>query len=373
MDLINLFVEFQKWNSSLVDDMRNCFHHAESKKEFINPYHMCNDTWTHTCLAYRHFLNIIGNDCYDECYYYTGIAILCHDIGKIYTREIKKNGNVSFYSHSFASVQDSIDFIHYLNKKGLIKDIEKAIYFVTNMVSNHIDFHREESLLAKWDYANHNNDLFTANILLNVCDDHGRIGYNHNNILTYKDFCEYLLSCKNLLEKIKRSFKEKNKKVVFMVGFPGAGKNTFLENDSYASFDDIRVETYLENNNEKFSDEKEIYKKAFHYCNDNNIDLNGKLIKQIKSIFKDKDIVYVNNLNLTRKSRRVIINSLNKYEYDFEAIILTNNTSCLVNRNRKRKDKEISFRLINKMMKNFQVPTYKEGISNIRVVYNGDH
>jgi len=373
MDLVNLFMEFQRWNPSLVKPMRDCSHHAVAGDEIINPWHMCDDVWSHTCMVYRHFLNLIGNETHNKHYFYTGIAILCHDIGKVHTRKVKENGHVSFHSHPFAFIQETIDFIYYLKRKGLIEDIEEAIYITTNLVSNHIDFHREKSLLMKWEYANKDENLFIANLLLNVCDDHGRISYKGNRILTYEDFQCHFLSALSILDDVRlNKISHNDKKIVFLVGPPAAGKNTYLNNKSAVSFDDIRMEVYQRKNDIDGMDNITLYKKAFEYCNENKIDLTRLLVKKAKELLETEDVVYINNTNMGRKARRSIINSLGR-NYDYESIILANTTQDLVHRNYFREDKKIPLDVLDKMMKNYQIPTYKEGFSKIEVKFNGTH
>ena len=223
----------------------------------------------------------------------------------------------------------------------------------------------------KWEYANKDENLFIANLLLNVCDDHGRISYKGNRILTYEDFQCYFLSALSILDDVRlNKISHNDKKIVFLVGPPAAGKNTYLNNKSAVSFDDIRMEVYQRKNDIDGMDNITLYRKSFEYCNENKINLTGLLVKKAKELLETENVVYINNTNMGRKARRSIINSLGK-NYDYESIILANTAQDLTMRNYFREDKKIPMCVLDKMMRNYQIPTYKEGFSKIKVKFNG--
>ena len=107
--------------------------------------------------------------------------------------------------------------------------------------------------------------------------------------------------------------RNKGKKILIMpVGISGSGKTTFYKNIKdefeieYLSFDKIRIDFYLEKFPElKNKPVREIYKKAYFYASKNKLKP-LKLLKQ-KIINTDKNIIYVDNTNLKKKTRNKIL------------------------------------------------------------------
>jgi predicted kinase len=369
-NLLDLFQKFQKWNPLLIEKMKNCTHH---EGENINPYHMEGDVWSHTCMVYNHFLSIVPEKItFKE--FCVGIAILCHDIGKVFTREVRENGHTCFHSHSFASVQYAIDFIKYLKKEYNIKN--KCIYvrivcYVTTVISNHIDFFRCTAQ-NQWLYVNRNEELFYISLMLMFCDFHGRISTYEKFVVNYDDFQKaYSNHLLNIFANYpKEDYKTHAPHIIFLCGLPASGKDYYLKKinklENSVSYDEIRIEVFKSKNSIEGLTEKQIYELAFKYCNENKVDLNSYLKKKVDEMIKEgKSLIYINNTNLKRKYRRSIINLLGKDKFIFSAKFMFRKLDDIRHSNEQRDCKEVPYDVIKRMANNIQIPTCQEGFDYI--------
>ncbi len=112
------------------------------------------------------------------------------------------------------------------------------------------------------------------------------------------------------MRKIKDFLKaNKHKKILIVpVGVPGAGKSTLFENLSKdfdikkVSYDDIRINFYRNLHPLDKRSNREIYKDAYLFTSKEKLNLKKEAKKQIKEA--KENIIYLDNTNLTRKSRR---------------------------------------------------------------------
>ena len=127
-EIYKMFIQ----NDALVDEMKNCLH---GNNDILNPYHMESSVWCHTLMV---FANADPNNIIEM------IMALCHDIGKVLTREIKDDGKVTFYGHSDASIQPTIDFIDrlYVNDVISIDELYEFINYGLPAMSNHMLYYQ---------------------------------------------------------------------------------------------------------------------------------------------------------------------------------------------------------------------------------------
>lgn len=385
---IEIFENFQKWNSELINQMKNCSHHFDSKN--LSPYHLENDVWTHTVLMYKDFMEISSNitnhnEALKDILDCLSIIILCHDIGKVYTRHVPNNqyGKIAFYNHSFASIQKTIDFIEYLNRfqTGFHMDSEK-IHSVLNVISNHMDFHQIKDdgkygeIVAT--FANYDILKSGLTLLFNAFDKRNSIDNNLNFL--NKDYNNDVMTevFKMFRDNINKEYPELNKDfdIIIYCGVPGCGKDYIseIENDVTLSYDDIRIDLYLESNPDDIVMKKsELYKKAWDWCNKQNINLNDYLKKGVVGAIESGKSVGIANTNLSRKARRSLSNLLNDYKIKFVYIGCTSDK--LMYRNLTRGSKNLEKMVMNKFMYNQQIPCMWEfekckNVVNVELVCN---
>lgn len=376
MMYVELLKEFQLWNPGLVKMMKECSHHFSPTD--INPYHVEDDVWTHTLLAYNQLVNSehYTINCLGMC---LATAVLCHDIGKVYTRHSPSPGKISMYNHAFAGIQDTYEFTHLMWNKGIYKymELSDVLYYVLSLVSNHMDYminpnNRNKLCNNRNKLCNNNSDLKKMSDILLYCDKSGSFS-------TINDYSEDVKPKNYIFSSLDNELGD----IILVCGPPASGKDTIAKEMGYevVSLDKIRLEKYIDSftadsgvDTFDYKDKK-FYKDAFEYCNKNKIDLNAPLLKKIKEVLDEGKRVAVCNTHLTRKSRRSIINQLRqdrKYKNEkISALFLCCDRKTLYKRDEEREDKTVSKQIIDKFVYNQQVPTINEGFDNIKFFYNG--
>lgn len=351
-DILRAFLD---WNPELVEKMKNCKHAGENH---YNPYHLENEIFIHSLLTYN---QADSND------YIQLIMALCHDIGKVYTREVMESGKVSFFGHSEASIQDTIDFVKYLHDNDII-DYQQLVFFILHglpVMSNHTLYYQN---LHKGKYiANGDNLMLYYLEMIGKMDTAGSI-CKDKKVVDNVDYDEFI----EREESIYHPF------VYIWAGVPGSGKDYLAEQNGYPiiSFDDIRVRIYKHYIETETTfdindfDEDIIYKNAFSYCNENNIDLNGYLAKEARYYLDKGQNINICNTSLTRKARRKIINVIGtKYNYVVKQVFAP--SDIIFERNRNRTNKVIPENVIKDMMKRMSICTYFEkNINKIYYIFN---
>lgn len=356
-EILKAFMNFE--GGVLVKLMTETSHHEGDN---ISPYHLEGSVWTHTMLVY----NQADENSYEEL-----LMALCHDIGKVYTRDINKKGNVCFYGHSDASVQKTIDFLDYLEKEKILdrRMIERFINLYLPAMANHMVYYQNLHKLNHFAGMDHFGILKYAYKRMASMDAKGSI-------------------CKS--EKVKGKeeglvIEEFNKLewnfdlpiVTIWSGLPGSGKDYLAEqkDDKIISFDDIRVHLYTkhcEKNGVVITDnEEKLYGDAFIWCNENVNNLNPTMVKWVKRAFDKGQNVSICNTSLTRKSRRKIINVIgqNKANFVIKQVFATIDT--VFKRNHRRLSKTVPMSVIINMSKKMAVAThFEKNVNMIEYIYN---
>lgn len=146
-------------------------------------------------------------------------------------------------------------------------------------------------------------------------------------------------------------------KFVVMVGIVGAGKTTlakdyemFLKtsgrNVLYLSSDDIRVEIAGDVNDQTHNEE--VFKELHH---------------RIKVGIVDHDVI-VDATNVSRKSRRALLNCVKKHECRKIAVVMTTPLETCHYQNQNR-DRVVPSFVIEKQVRSFEIPFYEEGFDEI--------
>lgn len=138
--------------------------------------------------------------------------------------------------------------------------------------------------------------------------------------------------------------------VTVMVGLPGAGKDYFIKNtyrnQTILCRDDIRIELGYCKPDEKYlgtPHEEDEVTRIF----------NERLIEAVK---EGKDVV-INNTNLKRKYRDGYKKLLNKFNVQFNCVIIE---ARGINKNIERRKGQISEDIIREMIEKYEHPTYNE-------------
>ncbi|MFW6002461.1 MAG: hypothetical protein ACOCQD_03895, partial [archaeon] len=284
-------------------------------------------------------------------------------------------GKIAFYSHSFSSVQPTIDFISFLkNNKGI--DFSYYIGSMLNVISNHMDYF---SLGEKDRILLSDNDIITFAIgeYMNAFDIRNSIGSD-------MQFSIFPLPKDSIIDNIDYmgfgDFKEVfDYDLMVYCGCPGSGKDYIAEmnNNIIHSFDQIRLNKYIgDGNNYLYKTNHELYDDAFVYCNNNNVNLMSILNDYVKDDLNNENIIStpaICNTSLTRKSRRSIAAQFNKYNIKIVYVVTPSHT--LHYRNENRSSKKLDRLIMNRFIYNQQVPTMfdfknTKNVVEIEVLYN---
>lgn len=339
-------------NKKLVTSMNNCSHHSE---DHLNPYHLEGSVWTHTMMVYN---NANENNPLEL------VMALCHDIGKVLTRKYNpKTNKVSFFGHAEASIQIAIDFIEYLFIDGILDRsyVKDIINFVLLPIANHTLFYQNPDKISE--LCNFDDGIMTFLERMAYLDATGSISKANkikDNIVYNKEG--------------KKKTNENLPKVTIWIGVPGSGKDFLAEKECKEnggvifSFDNIREKVY---NDISGLEKKELYEKAFNYCNDHKVDLMKMLKDEIFDAVKNGVTdIHICNTSLTRKSRRAIINTLGKkFTYSCKQLFVP--LHLVTKRNNERDSKYVSPSVINDMMTRMTVVThFEDNIDKIEYIYN---
>jgi hypothetical protein len=251
-------------------------------------------------------------------------SALFHDYGKIYNRfPTGKGGRVRFTDHALVSTQFSIDatvrMINYMYPEMPLEDVSKILYYVSFVSSRHQNFYdtklNNEEDIKK--FFNNDASLYEIMKRFELADRYGR--FSEIGIEASENFGCVVKSEKWKivpLEEIERVCR-----LAIISGIPGSGKDFIAKNvveckgkRHILSWDDIRIEKYKEKHDpkeyEKLSD-KEIYSKAFEWCNKKNISVNCHLEEKLKKIKEEglgfDDVIIVCNTSLTESNRTAVL------------------------------------------------------------------
>lgn len=362
-ELVKHFIE---WNFNLYQAMEQCDHgyFDDYGTSYYTPskYHLEGSVWAHTMLSFNNYHRIYQEYDYGKA---VKIMLLCHDIGKVYTRRANNEKKVvHFYNHAFAGIQDTVDFICYLEKIGYISKyfIRKYGQAILTNISNHMDYHFIDTL----DFHMVNENISTylmSNDMVN--NDVGLFEEESN-----KNKKDFLKNCKTFA---KNNTYLSDCDIVFYSGVPGSGKDFVAKKDGrvIVSFDDIRVNWFLSMNPDITRDSYDsntLYHKAWNWCNEYKVDLNSEVKRKVKEYLLVGKKVAICNTLLTRKSRRKMINVLKGFgTIGCKHVCIDYGT--MVERDLNR-DKSIKEEVISKMCKNIQIPTMKEGFENVELIFN---
>ena len=331
---------FQLEYPDLVHQMKQCSHHYDRKN--LNPYHLEDDVFTHTMMVLDNVNMHVKRDGY-----LVAVAALLHDIGKPFTREVnQEKKRVSFFGHESVSAFGALDICR---KLGLTKRD-------TIIVFKLISLHTEGFKLSTEDFINRLVNFKEADLLLDLikADNDGR--YTEVN----SEFDPY-----GVLYNLKRKVAEpKEKTLTLMVGLPASGKSTLtyaLTQNRFDTFVVSRDNILMTNTQGDTYDEK--WKNADQKQIDH---LLQESIKRSKE--HGYNNVYVDMTNLSRKSRRKILNQYSSKIYTKKAIVKLNYLETLKERLLGRESKTIPSHVLDNMMKSFYLPLYDEGFDEIEYV-----
>lgn len=362
---VTLLKKFMDMYPSLVHRMRNTMHSASDTS--LCPYHLEDCVWSHTMMVLKAIDLNLGNDINK---YAAVISAITHDVGKTIVRGSHKLGRVNFWGHEKCSMQYTIDFVYDLLESGndpILSNKEsfaKILYRSMFAVNKHIEiFSLEKEKFLDHFCNNTGNGVVAINLAKADLDGSFKLSQ-----LKKLDI--------DILDLKAKKVSDRKPDAIMMCGIPGSGKDynaVSFEGTRILSYDDIRIEQFLFNN--KDFDGEDLYKKAFIWCRDRNINLDVFMKEKIKKTKEDGLIPCISNTNLNKKARAKILSVL-KSALNIDPIVdcyyVVTKLQVAIERdiNRASTDKTVGKDVIIDMAYRQDLPSYDEGFDKINIVFN---
>lgn len=347
--------------------MKGCKQHTFWHKE--------GDVMTHTNKSVEALYDLFRNNPYLRLSKELVLATLLHDVGKPDTTKLNNEGEYSAKNHGPVGARitrgilsDEPDLMRREHVCSLVRD---------HMILHHI-FDDDSKLKRNVLRLNHTYAPSTEYLYLNYADDFGSENEQTTEVrlnrlrkisaLFDKNKIYKVLKYKSNIGKLCDSYgSENNEKsphdmfgVVIMVGYPGSGKDYFIEHElknvPVVSRDAVRIELGLMTPDKKGVGSKEDEEKVTEVC-DNLIE---KYCKERKSFV-------INNTSLPMYRRKEIIEKLLPYSPFITIVFIDTPIEICKER---RKD-EIPDYVYDRMSKSFDFPMPYEANRIIRVTSDG--
>lgn len=326
---------FQLRFPKAVEYMRTVSHHYDVATK-LNPYHIEGDIWCHTLMV----ANVAKMYDYQK---EVQIASFLHDLGKPTTackNEVK--GRTSFFGHEGMSAWLALDVLKELELS------QEEIIQIFNLIALHTEpFKISPEKLSE--RLRGQEALGYMLNRLNRCDTLGRLCTTPNED-RFDEINELLV------ENAKKGFQKRENlthEVILLFGLPCSGKSTYFEKElKKKGFTLLSRDAILEE-----LVEGDTYNEKWNNANQKEIDrvFNDRLNLAIKK----RENIVVDRTNLTRKSRRKILNRFPKC-YKKTCVGFLVNLMEIFERNENREGKVIPDGAYDYMMKSTYPPLYDE-------------
>jgi len=361
-NVLNLFVQNFP---SIVQDMKNSDHgYNRDGINHLNSYHMEGSVWTHTMMVFKEAITRYPG------YPLLHIAVLLHDIGKAYVREVVedevKGTRVRFFGHEGVSTYKAADI---LNSKAfeVLELTEREKSLILSTIAIHGDyfdsFHSEKGInkmLNKFSGAFYE-ELFDMVRMHLICDHNGRISFEDHNSREIENFNVRFGPGREAFGYTK----EGKPLLVVLVGPPCSGKSTHIKNN-FSNYTIIsRDNTLMEYGLASHPDLT--YSELFKTLQTEDHENVDKLVtEKFMLATKNRENIVIDMTNMSPKSRRKwsqgTSNIVGK-EYYKQAIVFFTGYEELLKRNTIRygqEGKNIPEGVLLNMCKNFKLPMHDE-------------
>lgn len=147
-------------------------------------------------------------------------------------------------------------------------------------------------------------------------------------------------------------------KLIMMVGIPGSGKSTWIQNnktktDIVISRDAIRF-AKLKNDEDYFAHESEVF---------------NEFVWEIADGLAEDGTIIADATHLNKKSRARVLNKVRKFADEIEAVVLDTDLETAFERNDQREGRAwVKHGIIRRMWFSMEMPEESEGFNKITII-----
>lgn len=359
---------FQMTYQKIASDMHECTHHFDYDN--INPYHEEGSVWAHTMIVFKLSEILYGSN------HFVKWSTLLHDIGKPKAMEINhEHKRKRFIGHEAVSAFMALDIL-----KNVDMSEEDKIHLFKLIAAHGSLFHyiKIDGKIKDDLYPTFEGNKRLLNDLVQQvsADSAGRWTDDtkvddHDPIFTLNLPEHFAPVIESLTDEVFRGYKPHN--LTILVGPPCSRKSSWVDanaGDSVVVSRDALVESV----GAKYGFSS--YSDAFRFLLKNEDiaqnEVDTVIQKTVETARRSKKDVVIDMTNMSKSSRRKWINAFQK-DYNRKAVVFLTGYEDLVECNTvraKKTGKNITVDILDKMIKNFTLPMYGEGLDSIEFILN---
>lgn len=339
-----------------------------------SPHHRERDIATHNNMVMTQYISTINRP-WQKPDLLGAFATAFHDVGKPSALEVvykEERGHYKrFHGHELTSARMWEDWaVKNWKRLEQFAMVPRDIYNVGWLAENHLPWKLKDKEKLRRLALTVNDigvepfiNMLIADASGRICDD-DKISESIKWCRRFMDLCAEV----ELQESISSLHEDESEKpiVIMPIAPSGAGKSTlyhvlFTQHEGLVNFswDDLRLEWYIDAEEALTKDPIEVYRLAYERQIQDK-DFNQKANQSFINIVKQGFNIFVDNINLSKKRRRFFTEEARRHGYKLKAVLLPIDVDTVVNRQMIRPDKSVPNEAVRRHYYSLQLPSYGE-------------